>query len=142
MTTEILKQVQENCPRDLKTIEDVLAMKTERATFVDMIENKVSYSYYATPLRSGNLDKADIVVGFVAKFPTTFTISIHKDEFTETKSLKAGEFQFAVYDTVYPLISAQFKNVCVSNLNGSGYIIYANLNFEPRKIVFASNVSV
>ena len=142
MATEILKQVQDNCPRDLKTIEDVLAMKSERATFVDMIENKVSYSYYATTLRTGKLDRADIAVGFVAKTPTTFTISIHNDEFTETKSLNVGEFQLAFYNNVYPLISAQFKEVSISNLNGSGYIIYANLDSEPRKIVSGSNFSV
>ena len=142
MATEILKQVQENCPHDLNTIEDVLAMKSERGTFMDMIENKVSYSYYATTLRSGKLDRADIAVGFVAKTPTTFTISIHNDEFTQTKSLNAGEFQFAFYDNVYPLISSQFKEVSISNLNGSGYIIYANLDSEPRKVLSDSNFSL
>ena len=95
MANEILVQVQENCPRDLKTIEDVLAMKSDMSTLDDIVQNKVSYSYYATPLRSGNLDRADIVVGFVAKTPTTFTISIHNDEFTQTKALNAGEFQLA-----------------------------------------------
>lgn len=142
MATEILKQVQENCPRDLKTIENVLAMKSEKATFIDMIVNKVSYSYYATTLRSGKLDRADIAVGFVAKTPTTFTISIYEGEFTQTKSLNAGEFHFAFYDNVYPLISSMFKEVSISNVNGSGYIIYANLDSEPRKIVSASNFSL
>jgi hypothetical protein len=125
----------------LKTIEDVFALKSEMDSFKDMIENNVPYSYYAVPLSSGALMRSDIVVGFIANTPTTFTFSIGND-FTLTKSLNAGEFQFAFYDNAYPIVSSMFKDVSISNLNGSGYIIYANLDADPRKILSRSNFRV
>jgi hypothetical protein len=99
-----------------------------------MIKNKVSCSYYATPLRNGELTHSDIAVGFIANTPTTFTLSIGND-FTLTKSLNAGDFQFAFYDNAYPLISTSLQKVSISNLNGSGYIIYANIDIELRRIL-------
>lgn len=142
MAIEILKQVQENCPRDLKTIEDVLAVKSSYDTINEMILNNASCSYYATPLQSGVLPRSDAIVGFVASSPTTFTISIaglESIKITLTKFLKACEFQFAMYDNAYPYVSAMFQCVSISNLSGSGYVIHANLDSELRKIVATSN---
>lgn len=138
MATEILNQVQENCPRDLKTIEDVLAKKTSDDTIKDMIVNKVSYSYYATPLQNDPLPRSDVIVGFIANTPNTFFTSSIGGSLTTTK-LNMGELQFAFYDNVYPYVSTTFQVFSISNLNGSGYVIHANLDSEPRVAVSTTN---
>jgi hypothetical protein len=138
MATEILKRVQANCPRDLKTIEDVLAMKSNN----DM---NISNSYFAIPLSNSKLIScSDILVGFVAITPTTFTFSFGVDyTLTLKKSLNTGEFQFALYDNPFPIISSMYHGGgSISNLNGSGYIIYTTLDYEQRKVLQTSGFNL
>lgn len=194
MTTqanEIINLITNNCPRDLEAIKNTLAIKTSDDTLKDMIENKVTYSYYATPLTNGLLPKSDIIVGFVATTPTTFTFSISKEvvkqkyviddltpeirqsadydmkkyynddftlkkcvgetitltnslneDFTLTPSLNEGEFQLALGDNIYPVISNKFDNISISNLNGSGFTIYANVDTKERRILAQSDFSL
>lgn len=137
MATAVLSQVQENCPRDFEFIKNTLSTKTQQDTFYDMVQNKVSYSFYATPLVNGVLPRSDVIVGFVVDKPTTFTFSIGKN-ITLTKTLNEGDFQYAFYDNAYPCITAQFENLSISELNGSGYIIHAELNSEPRRTLTES----
>lgn len=134
MATEILNEVQENCPRDLRTIEGILSKKSEMDTFVELNQNKKYYSYYAKPIRNGVLDHSDIAIGFIANTPTTFTLSIDNSNKIDF-SLTVDEFSFAFYDNVYPLIASIFKKLSISNLNGSGYIVYANVDSNQRRIL-------
>ena len=138
MATAVLSQVQENCPRDFEFIKNTLSTKTQNDTFNDMIQNKVSYSFYATPLVNGVLPRSDIIVGFVVDKPTTFTFSVGKN-ITLSKTLNEGDFQYAFYDSAYPCITAQFEQLSISELNGSGYIIRAELDAEPRRTLSGSN---
>lgn len=131
MALEVLRQVKDKCPRDLEYIKNTLSTKTQKDTLADMIVNKLSYSFYATPLVNGVLSHSDIIVGFVVDKPTTFTFSVGK-KIRLTKTLNEGDFQYAFYDNAYPCITSQFETLSISELNGSGYIIRAELDSEPR----------
>jgi hypothetical protein len=190
--TEIINLITDNCPRDLEVIKNTLAIKTHDDTLKDMINNHlIHHSYYAAPLTNDVLPIEDIIVGFVATAPTTFTFFISKevveqkyasddltiemiqsgdydmkkyynDDYTRkicvgetitktnssnedcilTKSLNEGEFQLALGDNIYPVISNRFNNISISNLNGSGFIIYANVDTKERRILAQSTFNL
>jgi hypothetical protein len=127
----ILDQVKNNCPRDLNFIKNTLSVRSNFDTISDIVKNGLNYSYCAIPIVNGVVPRADIIVGFVADTPTTFTYSVG-NQIAETKSLKEGEIQYAFYGNVFPYASCQFNDYSISNVNGSGYIICANVDDEPR----------
>ena len=130
MATEILKKIQENCPRDWKTIQDHFIQRTEDDTLLDLVQG-APYSYYVAPLRNGILTKSsDIIVGFIATTPTTFTLSFGNSEsvdFIQTRTLTSGVFQYTLFHHMYPRISSLFQHPSISKFKGSGYVIFANI---------------
>jgi hypothetical protein len=155
MTTKankILNLINDNCPRNLEIIEKILATKTELDTKTELFIYDIIYSYYAAPITNRVLPVSDIIIGFVANKPTTFIFSIGDDihltnriskKIALTKSLNTGEFQLALNDNVYPAISSPISTRCsISNLSGSGFIIYANLGLKEREILSQSDFSL
>ena len=151
MATDILSQIQESCPRDFEVIKNTLANKSQEDSLKNMIENhSLWHSFYAKPLQNGVLPRSDIIVGFVVNTPTTFTLSIEPntvetntvEPITLKKSLNEGEFQFAFYDNPYPRIRTLNANLTISDINGSGYVIYAELDTPQRRILGTSEIEL
>ena len=140
MATEILNQVRDNCPHDSEFIVNTLSTKSFLKTIEEMLRTPVEYSYYAMPLETKSLTskESDILVGFLATSSTTFTLSLGKT-ISFSKGLKEGEFQFAFCDSVYPLVATPFVEVNISEVCGSGYVVYANVTTEPRLSLGRSN---
>lgn len=130
MATEILKEVKYNCPTNI----DEIPSKSYMDSIMDMVSNKKTYVYCVSPILNKTIRDNDIIVGFIATEPTTFTFNFGYN-ISLNKTLKEGEFQYALYNNVCPHISAPFSKITISNLKGSGYIIYANLDLELRKII-------
>lgn len=130
---EILSKIRETCPKTLEAITPRLEV-SYYDTMVQFIKDESPLAFFARPIESGNVqyNDADVLVGFVAKtdLSLTFEIGPHiKQEFT----LKPGEFAFAFYGGAYPLLSTMFHSATLSPPQGSGFVLFANLNEEPRK---------
>ena len=86
------------------------------------------FSYYVAELGNGapSRSECDLIVGYLAKENTTFTFNfgpIH-----ESREISAGTFEYAYGGEVVPLVSAPYSDYSISDMSGSAYVIYANLD--------------
>lgn len=114
-----------------ETIEPLIKSHTESIN--EIIKGR-AYSFYATPLKEGAINKleCDVLMGYFAGSSCSFKMRcgpIH-----ETFSLHAGSYKPAYYDGPLPNI-AILDNCVISDLAGDVYVVYATLSREQRKIV-------
>ena len=107
----------------------------------------MNFSIYASLLENGRLETStdgDVLLGFISNGDPYFTFKI-----TDTTSwgvyLKKGEFQWGLYDTVYPILMLPGGlNTIerVNKVNGGIYAIYANLNTEWRRLLLENTAKI
>jgi hypothetical protein len=158
MAHDILYNLAQNAPRDINQIKGLLHKSFNDALEEQVMYPHIDYSFYAEPLKNGELktrpNYGDVVIGFISEIATSFTITIWNDCRLKPKkgmeshsmsySLTPNAFQFVYPATnieqgnsvVYPQVSIIFSHAVASNVDtGTIYVVYALLNLQPRRML-------
>jgi hypothetical protein len=92
-----------------------------------------STSWWIAPLEDGEIQPilgADVLLGFYANDATSFTFNYGYTH--EKHSLAKDKIKHAYHSDVLPLIGYEVQKCSISNLSGSGYLVYATLDQQQR----------
>lgn len=92
-----------------------------------------SASWWIAPLKVDEIQRVmggDILIGFYASEPTRLTFNYGYTH--EKHSIGKDKFVYAYHNDVLPLIGYEVQKCSISELEGAGYLVYANLTQEER----------
>lgn len=90
-------------------------------------------SWWIAPLEDGEIQRVmggDILLGFYASEPTSFTFNYGYTH--EKHNIAKDKFKHAYHSDVLSLIGYEVQKCSISNLSGSGYLVYATLDKQRR----------
>jgi hypothetical protein len=138
----VLEIVQTNCP---KTIEDIKRSHHVRTydgmelMVSDVAENGKPYCFgYEMILHDKHIrSEYDILVGFIALTECSFDTSFGGYSFGK-RTMQMGDFQFAFLNKSVPIICSSNSEFLVTNVTGTFYVVFANLEQQMRKSVYTA----
>ena len=115
------------------TLESIESLPKSHHESLSGLERGGYVSYYVTELKNGRQTsiECDLVIGYFAKENTHFTFNFGPIQ--QERDISVGQFEYAYSNDIVPVISAQYSEYSISNLTGSAYVIYANLDTPLRK---------
>ena len=115
------------------TLESIESLPKSHYESLLSLEKGGYVSYYVTELKNGRktLSECDLVIGYFAKENTHFTFNFGPIQ--QERDISVGQFEYAYANDIVPVISAQYSEYSISNLTGSAYVIYANLDTPLRE---------
>lgn len=108
--------------------------RTYKDTIKDLLDDDIQYSGYAKRITEGHLtseEDGDILVGFIAIGEASLTCE-YSNILVNHYKMKDSEFQWALYDTIFPIISLLGHSPQINNVNGEVYAFYVNLQQDIR----------
>lgn len=131
----ILQNIEHVCPKTIESMCDISSIEAQRRMLGELGDKRAYAFGYETIDSDKQISRGnDILVGFIAKTDCSFLTTFGGYSFGQ-RDMKAGEFQFALLDKSIPLLSTLYSDLLVTNVTGSFYAVFANLENYRRRII-------